>query len=105
MTSKQIINVKGIGRDSSRRHPLGPGHCPVYECAPLFRGQLGSMSGNPTGGWKSYHPLGGFPTTGLKSYYWLEILLLVGNPTTDLKSYRLEILLLVGNPPGSLQTD
>ena len=25
------------------------------DTSPLFRDQLGSMSGNPTGGWKSYH--------------------------------------------------
>ena len=61
--------------------------------SPLFQDQLGSMSGNPTGGWKSYHQFGGFPITGWKSYYWLEILLLDWNPTGWKSYYWLEILI------------
>ena len=63
-----------------------------HHIAPLFWGQLGSMSGIPTGGWKSSHQVGGFPTAGLKSYYWLEILLIVVNPTGWKSYYWLEII-------------
>jgi len=73
---------------------------PASHWSPLFRGQLGRMSGNPTSGRKSYHLMVGFPTTGLKSYHWLDILLLVWGPTGWKSYYRLEILpfLNTGNP-------
>ena len=49
---------------------------------PLSRCQLGCMAGNPTTGWKSYHP------GRLISHHWLEIL----PPRLEIHPPRLEIL-------------